>query len=85
MPFDCPTCGKETNKLIGDNENKRVGCPFCTQEHRFTIANLHQTVESSSDGKIKISRGKFDELSHRTIAEDGVTIVDRRTGRDAQY
>lgn len=84
--FNCPSCSKETKRLIGNHEQKKVGCPDCMQEHKIMPCNLHEIVAQTSDGKHRVTRGKQSEIDNRTISrDDGLTVINMKTGREAQY
>ena len=85
--FDCPSCGSETPKLVIFTEPKRLGCPNCgTPKAKFVNVNLGQTVDRyiRKDGsKGRITQGKAWEIDNRVIREG--TVVNRKTGKEAQY
>jgi len=90
MSFECPSCGAETPKLIIFTEPKKLGCASCgTPKARPYNVNLGQTVQyykRRDGGQGKISAGKAWEIEHRTVSkEDGKTVINSKTGKEAQY
>lgn len=83
--FECPNCGSETNKLVGCDDEKKIKCPNCHQIRKRDMCNLHEIVACTPDGTGRVTRGKAWEIDHRVIAEDGMTVVNRVTGQEAQY
>lgn len=86
--MNCPSCGAETSKLIGCNKLRRVVCTLCHDNcqgsEKQGNVNLGQTLDS--DGNTKVTYGKAWEISRRTISpDDGKTIINRTTGKPAQY
>lgn len=94
MPFICPSCKEETNKLIAIGEGQvesHIGCPKChIPRQDFTNVRLGQTFDSwisEKDGsKHRISEGKKWEIDHRIVSKDDKkTVVNSATGKVTQY
>lgn len=54
-----------------------------------SVCDLHTSVDSYENTKThkrqRISKGKDWEIKHRTLAEDGKTVINKVTGKEAQY
>lgn len=91
--FDCPSCGSKTPRLIIFTDPHKLGCDSCgIRKPRARNVNLGQVVERWSDvskkgveRNHKITTGKAWEIEHRTLAEDGKTVINSVTGKEAQY
>lgn len=79
----CPNknCNEWTLKLITSGNN--TYCPRCRGANpTMTGINLHQDV---GDGKTRVTLGKAREIEARIVCpDDGRTIINRYTGRQAQ-
>lgn len=79
----CPNqnCQEQTNKLI--YSGKKIYCPQCFTYRSLTGGiNLHQNV---GDRETQITRGKMWEIDNRGVSrDDGRTVINRITGREAQ-
>lgn len=87
--LDCPSCGAETSKLIGCNELRRVVCTNCHYncmgDKKFDNYNLGQTLIKDKNGT-RVTYGKAFEIDNRMVCpDDGKTIINRKTGKPAQY
>ena len=90
--FNCPTCGSETSKLIIFSEPKFLGCQSCgVAKKAFRNVNLGQTEQKwthinkqGEEKKHRLSVGKSWEISNRTLAEDGKTVINRITKKETQ-
>ena len=96
----CLLCGKQEARpiYIGYFDMKDI---YSCDEHypeldkryirnkRFSNANLHLAVDSWENTKThkrqKVTTGKAWEIAHRTLAEDGKTVVNSVTGKEAEY
>lgn len=84
----CDTCEKETTRKIAprtsEGWNGKFTCPSCYHttavvDHKGLGPNLHQ----KQDG---VTVGKTWEIDNRFISrDDGVTVLNRKTGQKAQY
>jgi hypothetical protein len=91
--FECPNCKADATRLIIYNEPKYLGCPSCGVASRpYVNVNLGQTVEKwthinkqGEEKKHRITVGKDWELSNRALAEDGKTVINKVTNKEAQY
>lgn len=84
--FDCPRCNKETKRLTICEMVKRIVCDACHPEHGGSKFNwqLHDVLHR--DGRTKVTRGKAWEIDQRIKSpDDGRTIINRKTGKPAQY
>ena len=84
----CPSCGAETSKLIGCNKLQRVVCTLCHENcqgaKRPINTNLGQTL--FYDGMTRVTTGKAWEINRRIKSpDDNRTIINRVTGKPAQY
>ena len=92
MPFECPKCKQETNRLVIPLDGPLSGtCCVGPRQSKYN-AQLNQTVESWThvdkkgvEHKHKISGGKQFEIVNRVIAEDGKTVINKVTGKPSQY
>lgn len=90
--FICPSCGVEATRLIIFNEPKKLGCASCGVPSKpFSNVNLHQAEKwthvdkQGNEKKHKLTQGKSWEIENRTLAEDGKTVVNKKTNQPAQY
>lgn len=87
--FICRTCKAETNKLIYPVGYEETVCPNCYQVKNVSNINLHLVSDSWEDKngkKRRITEGKRWEIEHRTISkDDGVTVINDWTKKEAQY
>lgn len=80
MLLDCPRCGPNVAKrLIGNKDG--IFCDRCYQDDRTGKFNytLHQKT-------LGVSNGKAWEIDNRIVSkDDGKTVINRVTGKPAQY
>lgn len=83
--LQCPKCGSDAVKLVIPLGG-RLGCRSCSDPARTKYnAQLNQTLHNI-DGKTRITRGRAFELDNRIKSpDDGRTIINRITGKPAQY
>lgn len=84
--FICRKCGKETNRLKADYKLQDAVCPDCfTGEDCVQYGlNLHDSL--INDGKTRLTKGKASEIDCRRLSkDDGVTVINYKTGRETQY
>lgn len=92
MAFECPQCGKETKSLVIPEGGKLSGrCCAQVSAKRYNV-NLGQTIEKWTnvdkkgvEHKHKLTVGKDWEISNRRLAEDGKTVINSVTNKEAQY
>lgn len=91
--FDCPHCGSKANRLIIFNEPKYLGCESCgVAKPRPYNVNLGQTTQKWTnvdkkgiEHKHRLTVGKDWEINNRVLAEDGKTVINKVTNKEAQY
>lgn len=80
--LDCPNCKLETSKLIGCLKLNKVVCPNC-HENCQGRSNFNYQLHQKEQG---VSKGKAWEIDNRIVSkDDNKTIVNRVTGKPAQY
>lgn len=91
--FDCPQCGKETRQLVIPQDGKLSGRCCANVGPKRVNVNLGQTVQkwthidkkTGNEIKHKLTSGKEWEITNRKFAEDGKTVINRVTNKEAQY
>ena len=82
--LDCPRCGKETLQLVIPIEGK-LSCRDCTGP-RPTRYNPRLNQTDISDGTTRLTNGKKWEIENRVVSrDDNKTVINRVTGKPAQY
>jgi hypothetical protein len=85
--FTCPRCKAETTKLVIPL-NGKLGCDLCSEKSpsRYNV-NLNQTFAKYGDNNSKrLTTGKAWEIANRVVSkDDGKTIINKVTGKPAQY
>jgi hypothetical protein len=85
--FTCPTCNAKTPKLIapGGCKDGKLVCPNCYQSGK-SIFNWQLHDVEFKDGKTRLTKGKSWEIKNRVKSpDDGRTIINKVTGKPAQY
>ena len=89
--FICHVCGSETRTLSASGRtDKKLTCPNCSNARiskpNSGIITLMDKWEGP-DGKIhRITKGKQSEIDNRrTHPEWSKAVINRKTGREAQY
>lgn len=92
--FNCPICSKETKQLVIPVDGKLSGRCCANVGPSQRNVNLGQTVEkwthvdknTGREVKHKLTTGKNWEISNRvTSKDDRMTVINKATGREAQY
>ena len=89
LAFLCPMCGSETNKLIASEISIDFTCLSCdhpsVRSDRHGMGpNLHANVGTDKTSTLTV--GKAWEIDNRMVSrEDKKTVINRKTGREAQY
>lgn len=82
--MECPNCKTSTSKLIGIGREGEIKCPTCF-ERKDSIFN-YQLNQSETIGGVRITNGKAWEIRNRMVSkDDGRTVINRVTGKPAQF
>lgn len=93
MAFECPICKNPTQSLVIPLNGKLSGKCCVEMSPSKKNVNLGQALEkwthvdkNGVEHKHKLTVGKSWEIDNRvTSKDDGVTVVNRATGKEAQY
>lgn len=89
--FICYTCGRKCRSLIYKKELPSLVCELCYVSHYNSPSYLHQSphdpilAQAVREGKIHMTEAKDRVIQNQIIAEDGRTVIDQRTGKEADY
>ena len=91
--FNCPICSNETKQLVIPPDGKLSGRCCANLGPKRVNVNLGQTVQAWThvdkqgvEHKHRLTTGKDWEISNRIVSkDDGTTVVNKTTGKEAQY
>lgn len=84
LSLNCPICHAEVNKLVIPLGG-RLSCRLCSGPER-TRYNPRLNQTNIRDHSTRLTNGKAWEIENRVISkDDNKTIVNRITGKPAQY
>jgi hypothetical protein len=82
--LECPSCHKEAKVLVIP-EGGKLGCNECVVRGPKKY-NVHLGQTWASDGKTRLTHGKAWEIGNRVVSpDDGKTLINKKTGKPAQY
>lgn len=85
-PFNCPTCGSKTWKLIAPRKESgldKLACPKCYSCVVPSPTYLHQLAEGSDNRNLTQVKARI--IENRIIRKEDGLVIDRRTGKETQY
>jgi hypothetical protein len=83
--MECPNCKAGTHKLIGIGREGIIMCPSCF-ENKQSAYNYQLNQTESNSGGARVTNGKAWEIKNRVVSkDDGKTVINKVTGKPAQY
>lgn len=81
--MECSMCKKDVTRLTYGDKCSTGACRGCYHGSGIDLS-LNGVIWT--DGKTRLTKGKAWEIDNRTVSrDDGRTVVNRKTGKPAQY